>query len=247
MWSILWKLFFPNYTKGRITTVRYAFPIVAIAALFSGFAAVISENSSYITVRTNADTVKQNDSFTIDVQATAHIPVNAVDIVIGYPKGLMVIDSIDTGSSVISLWTEEPYAKDGNIYLRGGTFRKGFVGEHSIASIKAHAIAQGEARVMIKETQLVAGDGKGSVVPLKTSDAHNEARIMVMSTNGTIAGKASVTLITDTNGDGKVDLADISKFMAAWFTKGSTYDFNGDGRMTFIDFSILLADSFGNK
>jgi hypothetical protein len=244
MLKILWKTLFPSYSNKQYDTVRYAFPLVVIAALFAGLATVVTQSSSYVTIRTDAKTIAANEQFYIEVLATANTPVNAINLVLSYPDTRMVVDGIDTGTSVITLWTEKPYAKDGNIYIQGGTFRKGFMGEHVIVRIKAHAVASGETRVIIKESQLVAGDGKGSPVETTVSSEFNEARILVTDTGSEIVGKATVSIVTDTNGDGKVDLTDISKFMSAWFTKGATYDFNGDGRMTLSDFSILLSDSF---
>ena len=153
---------------------------------------------------------------------------------------------IDTGTSVITLWTEEPYFKNGKIYLRGGTFRKGFIGEHTLAHIKVRAIEAGNARIFVDKTTLVAGDGKGTEVEASNDDGQNEVKIAVMSSEGVLSGKATISLITDTNGDGDVDLSDISAFMSAWFTKTKTFDFDGDGRMTLKDFSVLLSDSFFN-
>ncbi len=245
MFKTLWKIFFPKYTGKQFDTVRYAFPLVIITALFASLASVVSENSSYVTIRTDTESVVQDETFFVDVTVTAHVPVNAIDLVIAYPEDQITVESIDTGTSVITLWTEEPYTKDGNIYLRGGTFRKGFIGEHTIARIRAKAIESGEARILIENTQLVAGDGLGTVVPVTEDTNYNEARIFVTADDtGVISGKAAISVITDTDGDGDVDLADISAFMSAWFTKKSLYDFNGDGKMTFRDFSILLADSF---
>ena len=66
----------------------------------------------------------------------------------------------------------------------------------------------------------------------------------MLGEDGVLSAEATISIITDMDGDGKVDLKDISTFMAAWFTKAKTYDFDGDGRMTFRDFSIILADSF---
>lgn len=246
MLKILWKMFFPNYEGTRFMTVRYAFPLVIVTTLVASIASVIPDSTSYVLIRTDATTVAKDQQFFIDVIAKAHVPVNAIDLTISYPENKMTIESIDTGTSVITLWTEKPYARDGNIYLRGGTFRQGFIGEHKIVRIKAHATESGEARILIKETQFVAGDGKGSIVPTTASDTYNEAKIFVSGSDGLIEAKASVSVVTDTNGDGDVDIADVATFMAAWLTKGSTYDFNGDGKMTFRDFSILLADSFFN-
>lgn len=242
MLKVLWKALFPNHSNSHFTTVRYAFPLVLVTAVFASLASVISENSSFVTIRASTEKVVQDQQFTIDILVSAHVPVNAVDLVISYPEDKLVVDSVDTGTSVITLWTEQPYAKDGNIYLRGGTFRKGFVGEHTIARIKAHATEAGEARILIKETQLVAGDGLGSEV--KVTDTGNEVKIAVTGSDGIIKGEATISVVSDIDGDGDVDLKDISAFMSAWFTKASTFDFNGDGKMTFRDFSILLAESF---
>lgn len=245
MFKALWKMFFPAYTGKNYTTVKYAFPLIVVTALFASIASVLPIDSSYVTVRTGASSVAKDEEFTIDVLVTAHVPINAVDLVLTYPESKMDIDGIDTGTSVITLWTEAPRAENGSIYLRGGTFRKGFLGEHTIARIKAHATESGDARILIKETQLVAGDGKGTNVEPTQSTAYNEVRISVLGDeDGLISAKAAISVVTDTDGDGDVDINDIMAFMNAWFSQTTFFDFNGDGRMTFKDFSILLSDSF---
>ena len=102
----------------------------------------------------------------------------------------------------------------------------------------------GSAKIIVENTQLVAGDGDGTVID---STLFNDGTAIISvygADSGVISAKAEISIITDTDGDGDVDLADISIFMAAWFRKDKTFDFNGDGRMTFVDFSILLAESF---
>ncbi len=244
MWLWLRRILFPSYyPRNEKRTVRYAFPIVALTALFAGLAAVTTQNTSYITITTSQTNVREGETFTIEVKAYAHVPVNAVDIVIDYPENQMKIQGVDTGTSVITLWTEDPYARDGKVYLRGGVFQKGFLGEHTIGRIRAEATATGLAYVNLDSAALVAGDGMGTTVQVeKISDT--QTRIYVSAADGSLEGTASIEIVTDLDGDGSVDLADISAFMGAWFSKSKTFDFNGDGRMTFKDFSILLADSF---
>lgn len=239
----LWLLLFQKPQKRKFKTVTYAFPLIFVTALIAGMAAVISENQSYVSITSDSAVVARDQEFFITVKVAAHVPVNAVDLVIAYPENKMVVDSIDTGTSVITLWTEEPYAKNGNIYLRGGTFRKGFVGEHTIARIRVHATEAGEARLSLRSTALIAGDGQGTEVKAtKAEDDHTV--VYVYGEDGLISGEVEIAFVTDIDGDGKIDLRDISAFMASWFLKDKVYDFDGDGRMTIRDFSILLADSF---
>jgi len=211
--------------------------------LFASLAAVISEDSSFMSIETSPSTVKKDETFMMTVRVTAHTPVNAVDITLAYPESQMVVDGIDTGTSVITLWTEQPYAKNGEIHLTGGVFQRGFLGEHVIARIKAHATESGLAHVTTNGVTLVAGDGKGTEIAIRDTGT-SETRINVTNEDGSLEGTASVSIITDIDGDGKVTLTDISAFMGAWFTRAKVFDFNGDGRMTFSDFSILLSDAF---
>jgi hypothetical protein len=246
MWSWLKRFLFPTYSlhvRSSNRTVRYTFPLLAVTALFAGLAAVSTQSSSYISITTSQTNVVEDETFMIEVKVYAHTPVNAVDIVVDYPEEYMTVDGIDTGTSVITLWTEDPYARGGKVYLRGGVFQKGFLGEHTIARIRGKASESGIAHVTLDSASLIAGDGKGTEIQ-DAQVPENETRIYVSSADGKLEGVASIEIITDVDGDGKVDLADISAFMAAWFSKAKTFDFNGDGRMTFRDFSILLADSF---
>lgn len=242
MLSKIWYTLCFSCRKNRSKTVRLAFPFVIIAAVLAS-AAILSEKQSYISINTEPPSVREGDVFFINIKAHASIPVNAVDIVLEYPELQIEVTGVDTGKSVITLWAEDPYAKNGSVYLRGGTFGKGFIGDHTIARIRAKAIQSGTAYVSTDSVRFVAGDGKGSEV--KTEDAGlNKSKVYIANADGSLVGTASVKIITDVDGDGDVDLADISAFMAAWFKKDVTFDFNADGRMTFRDFSILLADSF---
>ncbi len=233
------------------STVRVAFPLVFTIATLLTATALVSNDVSYVRLESSVSSVRAGDLFSINVYATAHVPVNAVDIALSFPKEQISVIGIDTGESVITLWTEEPYVKDDVVILRGGTFRKGFIGDHLIATINVKAKETGAAQFRINATTLLAGDGSGSKVKVvKTGEEERE--VFVVHESGSIPTKESIALksdvsvaiATDIDGDGNVTLGDISRFMSAWNTKSSVYDFNGDGVMSFRDFGIILADSF---
>lgn len=236
----------------RSSTVRYAFPLVFTLAAFLGAAVIVTDNKSFIHLESSVSSVNAGESFQIEIYVSAHVPVNAVDITLEFPKNQIKVTSIDKGESVLTLWTQEPRVENNKVYLTGGTFRRGFIGDHLIATINARAIQSGLAKFSVDDVSLLAGDGSGSKVSVTKNDKEN-ATLYITNADGTktqgteavgVQGVTSVVIITDIDGDGQVTLADISRFMSAWNTKSITYDFNGDGAMSFRDFGIILADSF---
>ncbi len=226
-------------------TVRVAFPLILVSVGLVGAATVLTQNTSYLVLNPSKNAIQEGDRFSIDVFVFAHQPVNAIDISIAYPPSQATITGIDAGASVITLWTEEPYFENNTVYLRGGTFRKGFQGQHFIARINAEAKQSGIASIEAENIRLLAGDGSGSEVAVTSQQGQSSVQIQIANENGEVAGSVNIIkIISDIDGDGKVDLRDVSIFMSAWRNKDIIYDFNGDGRMTFRDFGIILADSF---
>jgi hypothetical protein len=224
-------------------TVRIAFPLLLVSLVFLGASTISSTNSSYIILETAATALQEGEAFTLDVYVFAHQPVNAIDITLAYPKDQLLVRNVSTGQSVITLWTREPYVENNTVFLQGGTYRQGFSGKHFIARINGVALQSGVADIVAKNVKLLAGDGSGTEI--KTEDGEASVRVRVANENGEIMGQVEVVkIITDIDGDGKVSMADILRFMEAWFARDAVYDFNGDGRMTIRDFSIILAESF---
>lgn len=240
--SYLWPTAFRRSSR----TVKYAFPLIFLSAALFGAAIVGDQDKSYVRVIVSEPTVLAGDTFWVDVFAYAHVPVNAVDISLQFPNNQIKVTGIDTGQSVITIWTEDPYVESNVVHMSGGTYNKGFLGEHLIATVNMKALETGTAELNTSEIRLLAGDGVGSSVD-SISDAVGSASLYIYDEDTdeeTILAAANIRIKTDIDGDGKVNLKDISSFMAAWFTRDTTYDFNGDGRMTFRDFSIILSESF---
>lgn len=233
--------------KRRPGTVRTLFSFSFFGfVIFLGAAAINSNNASYIRLEASESVIKAGDSFSLDVFAYAHVPVNAVDVTLRFDRDAVSVSRVDRGESVLTIWTEDPIIEDDKVILRGGTFRKGFLGEHKIATIKLVASKTGQSEFTTANVLLLAGDGKGT--PVKVAEATgSKLNLYVYDENQApenIGVVAAVSVVTDLNGDGKVGLTDISSFLADWSSKDKIHDFNGDGRMSFQDFSIILVAAF---
>ena len=223
----------------------FSFSILGILLLL-GASAITSNNVSYVRLQADKTTIEAGQNFSLDVYAYAHVPVNAVDVTLRFESDAVEVIGVDKGQSVITLWTEEPIIEKDKVILRGGTFRKGFIGEHKIATINLTAKKSGESQFFAANVILLAGDGKGTPVSVAEAD-DTSVNLYVYDENtdpANIGVNISISIVTDIDGDGKVSLKDISAFMGAWSSKTHVYDFNGDGRMSFKDFSIILADVF---
>jgi uncharacterized protein (DUF2141 family) len=218
------------------------FPLVAATLGMLG-ATYLGSGGSYVTLTPTPAYVEAGDEVLIRVEAVAGAPVNTVDIEVVFPEGILKPTSVDKGGSVITLWTTEPKVQSNKVHLRGGVFRKGFIGKHTIATIRARATADGSADVFVNSSTFFAGDGKGTALRVDSKSTKN-AQVTVGAKGNALKGSVSVQAFTDIDGDKDVDTKDIQTFMRAWSSKTATYDFNGDGKMTFRDFAIILSDSF---
>lgn len=225
-------------------TVRTMFSLTALAVFLS--AALTNSEVSYIKLVASNSLVEAGDRFSVDIFAYAHVPVNAVDVTLRFDGDAVEVMSVDRGQSVLTIWTEDPIIESDKITLRGGTFRKGFLGEHRLATVELRAKQTGESKFSAENVLLLAGDGRGTPVTAAKS-SESTASLYIYDQNqspGDIAVDIEINIITDIDGDGKVSFSDVSTFMVAWANKQKAFDFNGDGKMSFRDFSIILSDYF---
>ena len=230
--------------RGR--TVRYAFSIPVLVIALMGAAVFTSQTESYVRMSPSKTTVNAGDRFKIDVYAFAHKPVNAVNISLAFPPNKVEVLGVDIGQSVITIWTQDPYVEGNKVIMRGGTYKRGFKGEHLIATVNVRAKQAGLAQFSAKDVKLLAGDGSGDPVTVGKS-GEESVNLFVLDEYtdlDTLTAELGIEIVTDIDGDGDVSLRDVSVFMAAWADRSRIFDFNGDGRMTFRDFSIILADTF---
>ncbi len=235
--------------KSKSSTVKYAFPLFFGIATLLGASALLSETDTYIILEADNEEVIAGQNFAIDVYVVAQVPINAVDIRVALPVSQVKMLGVDTGESVITLWTKQPYFENGTVYFSGGTYRKGFVGKHKIGTINGQALTSGLAHVGVTYADLYAGDGTGDKVTV-TSAGEDKTELKIAREDGTflpsasLEGTAQFGIVGDIDGDGKVSLKDLSAFMNAWQTKSANHDFDGDNKMTFRDFGIILSKFF---
>ena len=223
------------------------FPAVLSSAAVLGLMALSgSTMGSTVYLETTASAVEVGDLFPVVIYTSATVPVDAIELTVSFPADKVDVFGVDRGQSVLSLWTEDPILTDTSVLLRGGTFQRGFLGKHQIATINFRAKTAGQYEIAIKDLRLVAGDGQGTEVIVNTVPA-GTLSVFNFDENTSeeqIRIAVSQNIVSDINGDGEVTLQDISAFMDAWSNRSALFDFNGDGRMTFRDFSIILSDFF---
>jgi len=238
-----------SHRQNASTTTRYMFPAflgsVAAASLFALSPVAIG---TYVIVGSTSQAVEVGDVYPVDIFVAAAEPVNAVELQLEIDNKQASVFGVDRGQSVITLWTEEPVITDNSVTLRGGTFQRGFLGKHLIATINLRAEAPGPHEFSIQDIRLIAGDGKGTEVDVSNNDASSFT--VFHFDESTSADDMNIvtldTITTDIDDDGVVTLRDMSVFVGAWSNQTAFYDFSGDGEMTFTDFSILLSDLFTN-
>lgn len=220
------------------------FPVfLGLAAIF-GASVITSNNDSYVKLSPSKTVVMSGEQFYIEVYAFAHVPVNALDIELQFDPNSLDILSVDKGQSVLTIWSEEPKVQNNIISFGGGTFRRGFVGEHLLATIKVKAKKNGQTEFLIKNANFLAGDGKGTPVSMAKDQVEAKQSFVIYNQGDDptkITADLGVNINADIDGDGSVTLKDVSTFMSAWFDGTKKFDFNGDNKMNFVDFSIILA------
>ncbi|MEZ4200077.1 MAG: hypothetical protein R3B69_00505 [Candidatus Paceibacterota bacterium] len=192
----------------RFRTVRYAFPVLITAFSLIGAAVLLQGNASYLRIESSRSAVQPGETFSLDLYAGAHVPVNAINIEITYPDEVISVESIDIGKSVITIWTQDPHVEGDRIIFSGGTYRKGFIGEHLIATIDVKAREDGTAVFSAENITFLAGDGTGEAVSLYASKDQTVA-VAVNATEGTLTGTVDVYVYTDIDADGVVTMTDI--------------------------------------
>lgn len=119
--------------------------------------------------------VHEGQTFSVDVRFTNHAQtINALDITVRYPVGILAVEGIQRQQSAFTLWPEEPSwdAMAGTIHLVGGVPHGLYADNARVATILFSAKTAGSAELAYDPaTQAFLNDGQGTmttvdVVPL---------------------------------------------------------------------------------
>jgi hypothetical protein len=197
--------------------------------------------------------VIKDKQFPVRILVDASTTVNVFKGELRFDPTKLRVASIDYNVSIAELWAERPwYANgEGTINFIGGTTRPGgFLGSGTLMTIMFEPIATGDAELTMEETRILAHDGLGSDVPLRTPiDALftvAETEIAAKTVASTPPQATSIAVVesfskTDLNQDGKQTIADMSIFVTGLVTQDPTFDFNNDGSVDTKDLSIIMS------
>ncbi len=228
--------------------------VVSSGALLSLLAASIS---SFAGATTTAFFMPYGDeslplggTTSIDIDINTKIPINALGATISFPKGALEIVSISKEKSFFDLWTEDTtIAEDtGEIRFSGGTTKRGGVmGTGTVLTLTVRAKTSGSAQLLFKNVQVYPYNDTGKAVDTQTRPITytiEEAKPAV-SGGGTAAmgpPPPSAAPNPDLNGDGNVNLLDLSILMYKMLgSYNPRYDLNSNGSVGLDDLSILLS------
>ncbi len=135
-------------------------------------------------------------------------PVNVVDGSISFPSDKLQVTNISKDNSIVSLWVQEPVASSSqdSIAFSGGLPSPGFTGiAGQIMTISFKVKNAGNADIGLRDAHVFANDGVGTDILADTTPAHL-----------TLLVPKIAKIIGDMNGDGKVDLIDVSILLSRW-------------------------------
>jgi hypothetical protein len=217
--------------------------IIAGVIGISGFLLSATVHKSEVTVHIEPNTgiTIVGETFTTTLVVDSPFPTNVFRGVLYFDTSKLAIERIDYNTSLADLWAEEPWYSNGagTLTFTGGTTKPGgFTGRDTLITITFRSTALGEARVGMKEVQVLKHDGLGTEAPLSQPiEALFTATPSVRADSSKISEVHIVTAIPDTdlNDDGTVNMIDVSVFLGDLITQNPRSDFSGDGRVTADD------------
>lgn len=154
-------------THNKIT---HLIALFVIGVFFFGFNTV---DAATLQINSSSATLSPGSIATLSVVLNSEgIAINNAEAKIIFPADLLEVVSISKGSSIFSLWVEEPVYSNitGIISFNGGISTPGFTGSSGTAiSVVVKAKKAGQADIIFSDAAVRANDGLGTdVLRIKT-------------------------------------------------------------------------------
>ena len=135
------------------------------AGLLAPLGAMGAQASLFISPSSKSYVVGQ--IFTVAVNISADLAVNAVEGSLVYPPDKLEALSVSKANSIINLWVNEPIISQnsGNVYFAGVILNPGYKGSGGkILSVNFRVKALGDVAVTVADGSILANDGFGTQV-----------------------------------------------------------------------------------
>ena len=201
----------------------------------------------------------RNETTELDVNVNASIPVNAFDVMVAYPLDMLEVTGTNKRETFLDLWAHEEEHPQINgvaeVHFTGGTTeRGGHMGTGTAITLNIRAKKVGTAEIYFKDPQVIASDGKGTIVPIETQAfiytiaeeppkvTANVGQSISIDAPNNLGVETSPYPDPDLDGDGEITVIDLSILLLHMFASYSVrYDLNYDGTLSLSDLSALLS------
>ena len=201
----------------------------------------------------------------VDININARVPVNAIGVTIKFPPDMIEVVGFSKQKSFLNLWTEDTTIQEetGEVHFSGGTTVKGgLTGTSTALTLTLEAKKPGTATLTFENAQAYASDGSGTQLVSRTHSitftipATSSSPIVAnVPTPAPATGASTISAPTaptppsaDLNGDGKIDITDMSILILHMFGMyDPRYDLNLDGSVNIADLSVLMSKMGSGK
>ena len=212
---------------------------------------LLSEDDAVIFLTPHGSTILPlKETIDVDVQITSKVPLNAVGATFVFPKDIIEVVGVSKRKSFLDLWTEDIIIRSetGEIIFSGGTLEPGgLIGQGTVLTLTLRAKKTGEATLELRNTQALAGDGKGTAIQHVARTLTFVIPEVVISApgggstqNAELSSPASPS--ADLDGDGDVSMRDASILLVQFLRPyDSKFDLDNNGSVGISDLSIVLS------
>lgn len=128
------------------------------------------------------EAIAPSSEFLVRLLVESEVPINALQATVFYSSDILELVSLNTGSSVVDVWVQNPDTKKaGTVFFEGG-IRNIFQGrDGEVASFVFRVKRPGVAQVSVRDASVYYADGKGA-----RTEAHHSIAFVTSNERGAL-------------------------------------------------------------